>query len=193
LKHFDLVLSTDGSSSVAYQKAGINRKWLLQAVNPEWYEIIHHYQKKREVAFIGGNYGTRPKLFAELSNNFDFQHFNGGYRGIEHSKICATSKIMVADNAVNNLPGYWSNRVYLHLASGAFVLHPNVPGMNKIFQDKVHLVYYNDREDLIRKIRYYLSLDGKRNSIAKAGHELVMNNHTWDVRVKELWRYVSEL
>lgn len=193
LKYFDLVLSTDGSDSSVYKKAGINRKWLKQAVDITEYYPVKKNHYFYDVAFIGGSYGTRQKLFKELSQKYNFMQFNGGYRGEGHAEVCATSKIMVADNARNNIPGYWSNRVYLHLACGAFVLHPSVPGMDKVFKDGQHLVYYDNREDLMNKIDLYLGNDKERKRISKTGHELVKKSHTWDVRIDEWWEYVSEL
>lgn len=195
LKHFDLVLSTDGSNNRAYTNAGIRRRWLLQAVNPKWYYPLGEMEPQREVGFIGGGYGARPKMFRELRRHFDFEAFgqNGQYRGESHSKICATSKIMVATNAVNNIPGYWSNRVYLHLACGAFVLHPNVPGMEKYFKDGEHLVYYNHSGELVEKIKYWLKHEDERKEIARQGCELVHKSHTWDSRMGTFWRQVNAL
>jgi len=194
LKHFDLVLSTDGTDSSVYEKSGINRKYFRQAYNPDWYYPIES-KKVRDVSFIGHNYGDRKTLINLLNKKYDFKQFGQDNlcRGKEHSKVCASSKIMVAENATNSVAGYWSNRVYLHLACKAFVLHPYIKDMEKYFEDKRHLVYWKDLTDLQDKIDYYLNHEEEREEIATAGHELVLSRDTWSKRMEEFWHILSRL
>ena len=42
-------------------------------------------------------------------------------------------------------------------------------------------VYFENEEDLLRKIDYYLSHDEKRRAIAQSGHEKVLKNHNFDL------------
>jgi spore maturation protein CgeB len=193
LAEFDLVLGTD-CMNPAYKAAGINARWFLQAVDPDEYYPVHG-SIERDVAFIGHAYdGKRKRLVRELSERYAFGHFgsNNLCRGEAHAKVCASSRIMVADNAVNNLEGYWSNRAYLHLACAAFVMHPRVPGMESVFADGVHLCYYDSRDDLYDKIDHYLQRDDERDRIAHAGYELVRREHTWTTRMEEFWRILRE-
>ena len=46
-------------------------------------------------------------------------------------------------------------------------------------------VYY-DFDDLRDKVNFYLENDDKRKEIAANLHRNVMENHTWDIRVREL-------
>jgi len=193
LKLFELVLSTDANHP-AYGEAGINARWLKQAYDPKDYYPVEA-PVERDVGFVGHLYDRKRKRIAEvLSRRFTFEAFgsDGQCRGEEHARVCASSRIMVADNARNDLKGYWSNRAYLHLACGAFVLHPRVPGMSSYFKDKKHLVYYDGEDDLVAKVAYYLEHQGERGRIAEAGRKLVARNHTWKARVAELWRLLCE-
>lgn len=193
LKNFDLVLSTDGFDSKPYERAGIKRIYFRQAYNPDWY-----YPTKRserwDVSFIGQKYGDRRILINELNSRYRFHHigWDGSCRGEAHSNVCAASKIMVCENATNDVPGYWSNRVYLHLACGAFVLHPKVGGMDKYFKDGEHLVYWRNQTELFKKIDYYLARPKERKRIAKAGYELVRSRDTWDSRMEEFWQILCD-
>jgi hypothetical protein len=195
LRYFDMVLSTDGSQNKAYKETGIKRRWFKQAYNPEWYYPVNT-TLKHDVGFIGGAYNAkRRQMIYELNRRYDFVHYgkDGKCRGTEHSRAVNQTKIMVCDNAVNDLPGYYSNRVYLHLACGGFVLHPRVPDMEKVFEDNVHLVYYNGHADLFKKINHYLDRPHERKRIAQAGRECVSRYHTWDARMEEFWEIISNL
>lgn len=193
LEHFDLVLGTD-CMNPAYRAAGINARWFLQAFDPSEYYPVEA-ETAREVAFIGNPYDQkRRELLAELSRRYSFERFGhkDSCRGPAHAEVCASTKVMIADNAVNDRPGYWSNRVYLHLACKGFVLHPRVPEMERYFTDGVHLVYYDSREDLFDKIDYYLEHGEERANIASAGFELVRSKHNWTERMKEFWQILHE-
>jgi spore maturation protein CgeB len=193
LDHFDLVLGTD-CMNPAYRKAGINARWFMQAFDPADYYPVEA-EVVREVAFIGNPYDQkRRELLATLSRRYSFERFGhkDSCRGPAHAEVCASTKIMVADNALNDRPGYWSNRVYMHLASKGFVLHPRVPELVQFFLDAHHLAYYDSPADLFDKLDYYLKRDKERDSIAEAGCELVHRKHTWTERMKEFWQILHE-
>jgi spore maturation protein CgeB len=195
LTDFDLVLSPDGFDGSEYEKAGINRVFLPQAAAKEWFYPVEG-EKVHDLGFIGHGYGNRGRLFSKFSRKYDFRHV-GRHDEVRdvglHSAFCASCKIMFATNAVNDVPGYWSIRVYQHLLSKAFVLHADVPGLDKYFKSGVHLVTWKDEKDLFGKIDYYLEHPEERERIAEAGHKLALRRDTWDTRVEEMWRHVSRL
>jgi spore maturation protein CgeB len=91
-----------------------------------------------------------------------------------------------------NYPDYWSDRIYETLGRGGFLIHPYIPGIEKEFVDKKHVVFYEygNFQQLKELIDYYLINDEEREAIRKAGHELVKNNYTysnrWQTILKEL-------
>jgi spore maturation protein CgeB len=194
-RHFDLVLTTDGETTERYAEHGVRRLPLRQAIDPKVYKPAEFDEKYMcEVAFVGHIYtDRRRKLFKELRRRFDFKHFGQDDRvwGLEHAKICSSADILLADNYRNDLPGYWSSRVYLELGCGAFLLHPRVPLMEKDFTDRKHLAYWDDEDDLVEKIRYYLDEPEERRRIARAGCELVHRRDIWTERLKEFWELLS--
>lgn len=195
LKDFDLVLSPDGFNGTKYDKAGINRKFFEQAGSPDNF-VPCKSRKMYDLGFIGHPYKNRAGLFREFGRRYNFKNVGledecrGGHR---HSEFCAKCKIMFATNARNDVPGYWSIRIYHHLLSRAFVIHPHVKGLERYFEDGKHLVMWEDERDLFEKIDYYLAHPEERDRIAKAGHDLVMKRDTWDVRMEEFWNFVSDL
>lgn len=194
LECFDLVLSTDGSDSKWYEERGIKRRYLPQACDTSVFRPLEPDSRYAcDVAFVGHAYGKRATLMNALKRRFDFRQFGQSSEayGPIHAAICNSAKIMVADSYVNDCPGYWSNRVYLEVGSGGFVLHPRTPGLDRQFVDGRHLVTYED--DLIDKIEYYLRHDDERRAIADAGWRHVHANHSYEIRVGEMCELVSSL
>ena len=80
--------------------------------------------------------------------------------------------------------GIISNRIFDALAAGAFIISDDVKGLEEILQDTV--VTYKNREDLNRKIDYYLKHPKEREEKAKKGQKIVLEKHTFANRVEQL-------
>ncbi len=160
---------------------------------------------KRNVVFVGSKryhseWQYRTKLVDWLEKKYgnEFQHYgNGGIknvRGIDLNRLYWSTKVVVGDTLCLNFnyPDYWSDRIYETLGRGGFLIHPYIPGIEKEFVDKKHVVFYEygNFQQLKELIDYYLINDEEREAIRKAGHELVKNNYTyshrWQTILKEL-------
>ncbi|MGA1047807.1 MAG: glycosyltransferase, partial [Minisyncoccia bacterium] len=127
-----------------------------------------------------------------------FEHYgSGGYkniRGIDLNKLYWNTKIAIGDTLCIDFkyPDYWSDRVYETMGRGGFIIHPYVSGMEREFEDKKHLVFYEygNFEQMKQLIDYYLEHDEEREAIRIAGHELVKQKYTyknrWEHILKEL-------
>jgi len=194
LAAFDLTLSPDGFDSTPYERAGIRREWFQQAFDPLEHNTFFEREPTREVAFIGNLHSPgRAQMARELKRRYDFVRYghDNECRGVAHARICSQTKVMLATSARDDLPGYWSDRVYLHLACGAFVLHAEVPGLERHFTPGVHLATYK-RGELFDRLDYYLAHDDERERIARAGCEHAHAHHTWDRRMEDFWRVLHE-
>ena len=56
----------------------------------------------------------------------------------------------------------------------------------EMFVPGEEFVYYEDKEDLLRKTDYYLLHEEERRAIAKNGHDKVAAMHTYRHRVREM-------
>ena len=161
--------------------------------------------KKRDVVFVGSKkyhpeWPYRTHLINWLDKNYGsrFEHYgNGGIesiRGIRLNKLYWSTKVVVGDTLCLNFnyPDYWSDRIYETLGRGGFLIHPYIPGIEKEFVDKQHVVFYEygNFDQLKELIDYYLTHDEEREAIRLAGHELVKDKYTykhrWEVILKEL-------
>lgn len=168
-----------------------------------------YYEPKKlvnEIIFVGsGRYHEeweyRQKLIQWLHRTYrsGFKHYGSGgivksVRGDKLNNLYSATKIVVGDSLCLNYdyPDYWSDRIYETLGRGGFLIHPLVPGLEKEFKDKEHVVFYNydDFKQLKSLIDYYSTHDDEREKIRKAGHEFVKNNYTykhrWITILKEL-------
>jgi hypothetical protein len=158
-----------------------------------------------DIIFVGSKgyhpeWKYRPKLINWLQATYPkrFQHYGrdglGVVRGKDLNKLYASTKVVVGDTLCPNFkyPDYWSDRIYETLGRGGFLIHPYIPGIEKEFADKEHVVFYeyNNFEQLESLINYYLQHDEERERIRIAGHELVKNKYTyknrWEHILKEL-------
>ena len=194
LKPFDLTISTDGWIDM-YATAGLDRRWLPHACDMRTYHPVK-CEVTRDVGFIGHVYTKyRKNLLNNLKRRYDFEHFGNREEcwGPRYSETCNSVKIMVGDNCRNDIPGYWSDRLYLSLGSGAFLMYPRVPGIEKYFTDGEHLVLFDNEVDLHNKINHYLDKPEERARIARAGAEEVAKNHNWSVRIGEFSKILESL
>lgn len=194
LKEFDLVLGPGGFDCRPYENAGIkNRVYFQQGFDPEEHYPVRRRQV-RDVGFIGHAYDRRRDVLSELARRYSFEHVGQADEvyGEAHPAFCASSRIMLALLARNDIPGYWSIRVYLHLACRAFVLHPYVEGIEEEFEDGKHLALWRDRQELMAKIDYYLAHPTERRRIAAAGHKRVQD-FTWEKRMERFWTLIGVL
>ena len=77
-------------------------------------------------------------------------------------------------------------RAYDILGCGGFLMSNYQSDMVFSFNPGEDFVYYESREDLMDKIDYFLKNDAERREIAENAHRKVQNEHTFDVRIKEI-------
>ena len=78
-------------------------------------------------------------------------------------------------------------RAFDIMGAGGFLLSNFQADFLDYFIPDEDFVYYEDREDLLRKVDYYLNHEEERKAIAKNGHDKVAARHTYRHRVRELF------
>ena len=68
------------------------------------------------------------------------------------------------------------------------LLTDKIPDLEFLFEDRKHLVTYEDEKDLLEKVKYYLKNDTKRQEIAEAGREEVQK-HSYFKRFEEILKW----
>jgi len=66
--------------------------------------------------------------------------------------------------------------------SGGFFMTEYFDELEEFFDIGKEIVCYENKQDLVSKIAYYLKHDAQRERIRKAGHERCLRDHTWHKR-----------
>lgn len=181
-----LFVSSDGYD---WSKKGITNHFYLPGAC-ETVEVEFSPSPKRPIAFLGTLYSERRKRLADIVRSFDGDVLDVPGKwvfGSALAKYCQETKIILGDNIVNDCPGYWSSRNYVVPGMGGFLLTPLVPELDEQFTPGVNIATYTSSDDLGAVIQYYLSNDGKRETIRRASFEHVRKNHNWNERAKALY------
>lgn len=157
-------------------------------------------QIKYDLLFIGANTGNdRRTLLEEIAKKFDLVVAGARWEGTElhylpatygkgFSVLCGQAKISLGIHrrAGLNLDSYFSNRLLNLLASRAFVIHVYSKGMEDLFENHKHFVWFKSEQELFAMIDYYLKHPKKRQEIAKQGQKEILTQHTFDHHVKKI-------
>ena len=76
------------------------------------------------------------------------------------------------------------------MGCGGFLLSNFQSGFLDYFVPGEDFVYFENKEDLLYKIDYYLEHEEERQAIARSGHHKVRAGHTFRHRVKEMFDFV---
>ncbi len=77
-------------------------------------------------------------------------------------------------------------RAFDIMGSGGFLLSSFQADFLDCFVPGEDFIYYENKEDLVRKVDYYLKHEEERKMIAKNGHDKVATGHTYRHRVREM-------
>lgn len=73
---------------------------------------------------------------------------------------------------------------------GGFLLTSNADNLRDYYEDGKEIVIYNDINDLISKIKYYLKHEDERDEIALAGYKRTLKDHTYEKRFNEIFEII---
>jgi len=90
--------------------------------------------------------------------------------------------------------GYTSNRLYNILSAGGFCVTNYFPGIEDLFINHKHLVWYEDEDELMDILNHYYYKDRQeRNVIAEDGNLLYLDQHTATVRLNSMFNTMKQL
>lgn len=96
--------------------------------------------------------------------------------GADYNLVLNSTRIALVFLSKLNRDTY-TRRCFEIPAAGAFMLCEFTTDMASLFKEGVEAEYFRSREELLDKVRFYLSNDNARVRIARAGHEKVLQGH----------------
>jgi len=116
------------------------------------------------------------------------ENFRGAVFNIDYYYVLSRSKIVLNHHG-SILPWAHNLRLFETTGVGSFLLTDNLPGIDELFEVGKEVETYNNADDCIDKIKYYLSHDEEREEIAKEGQKRVLREHTYEKRIEKLVEY----
>lgn len=181
--------------------AGFKSEYLEIGYDPEIYRPDGDKMACPEVVFMANNYVDmfplstfRSAIVKTLAMNFNslFGVYGSGWPGgsgnLNHSQPEESKYYRGAKIAINcsnfKEERYSSDRLLRIMGSGCFCISHKFKNMDYV--DGVHLVTFENMNDLVDKIKYYLCHDEERNKIAYLGQQLVLSRNTFRHQVKNI-------
>ena len=184
-RHMDYVLPTSAGDFLhTYKRAGVRScAYLPNACDPDLqyrYEVDDGW--KTDIMFAGRTYNPkvppspeRQEILERLAQMPTARLYGCFDRpavsGFDALRAISGARIALSINMINSVRLYHSNRFINNIACGAFTLAKRVPDSDLLFQDKVHVRYFDSVEEFFELARWYLVHEEERERIARAGME----------------------
>lgn len=163
--------------------AGINAFWLPLGCDPD----LHGHQpapKRFDISFVGNLIpGERTDLIQLIQQRFP-NTFVGQRFFEEMAEVYSSSRIVFNRSIADDV----NMRVFEGLCSGSMLVTNDLSsnGQGELFRDGVHLVTYRNRDELLKKLEFYLQNEKQREQIASAGRTEVLVRHTYRHRMETI-------
>jgi len=203
----DLLCTVARGQVPEFERAGVKRAaYLAEAHDPALHYPVEHADPDfiSEVAFIG-KYGrdshlaaTRGALIPAVAARFDLTLYGSGWSGLglavaradvypeQYREICRGAGIVLGCDWRYDVAWYFSNRTWFTLGSRGFLLTNYAPGLEEIFENHRHLVWYRSGDECLELIEHYRARPDERARIAAEGHAFARAHRTYDDFARDL-------
>jgi len=187
-------ITTSKEAFIKYKRNNLNVIKSQWASNPKYYHPVPAVEKY-DVSFAGQKYGPREKILEYLrENDISVDVFGKGWGNyvpfdkiisvFSNSKININISASSLDPKIKQIKG----RIFEVPMCGGFLLTDYVDGLEEYFDIEKEIVGYEDEEDLLSKIKYYLKNDVEREEIAKNGYRAALERNTWNIRFNHIFK-----
>lgn len=146
--------------------------------------VNHGRRRASHVARLKQRWGKSFGVYGDVGGSRLRLH------GQQLADLFASTRIVIAPDG----PGtdrYQSNRVYLTLGLGGFLLHPYSQVIAAQYEPARELVFYRDRDGCDELIAHYLKHPEERRRLQQAGREATLARNLYRHRVAELLEIVE--
>lgn len=202
-RHIDLTMFSNMVDVGMLKSKGIASEYLDIGYDPEIYtptgEKLYNIP---EIVYPANNYNQFPLseyrqemikiLRVTFGNKFGiygngWNLSNGSFMGNQTGEASLYRSCKIAINLSNfQYQRYSSDRMLRIMGSGAFCLSHRYPDIEIDYEHGKDLIIWEDFNDLIDKISYFLKNEKQRYEIARQGHETVLKSHTFDCMAKNI-------
>lgn len=196
---FNFCSTTDPSAPEMYKKLGYGNVMLNPwGIDPA---LFRKMDKKHlyDVSFVGAAYHHRKKLMKRLTaKGINIKCFGPGWDsgvlGLEQmvevfnqSRINLNFSKSMYDPNIRML----KSRPFEVSASGGFVLTETTPALGDYYDLEKEVGVFEDEEELVEKLRYYLSHGEERQLMAEAAYKRTLKDHTSQKRLRKIFSWIE--
>ncbi len=137
---------------------------------------------------LWGNGWTKEEKYAKYA-------MGPAENGETLSKIYQASKIVLGNNVMTTAAA----RAWESMLSGAFYLSNYIPpedditDIRKIVKENEELIMFYDKEDLLRKVDYYLNHEEERKRMAEIGRKAALERMTFDKLMEKVIEEIPKI
>lgn len=205
LKYYDLVITTKSYNVDELSMLGAKRVlFLYQAYSKTKHKSHPCDTYKYEVLFIGYFEEERYESMLYLAKNgikiviygSGWEKYQNSHKNLmihnnvliaeEYAKAISCAKISLCFLRKINRDLHTSRSIEIPACQG-FMIAERTDEHKKLFKENKEAVYFDSNEELLEKVKYYLSNDKEREQITKAGYDKVLNGeYSYDDMVKRI-------
>ncbi len=131
---------------------------------------------------------TRRKVVNDLSRKYNVAVRNNTRNHV--SEFYSQSKIVFgASDFKYEL--YTSNRIFVAMSCQRAYLTNKFPGIERLFKNKEHLLWFENYSEVMDIADYYLKHDSERNRIAENAARITHAKHTYKERLKNIFDVIE--
>ena len=197
----DWIVTTDHDAIPKYRDCGLGDRAILSqwAVNHRLYRPTHEVQDI-DVSFVGQPHSNRVEIIDRLRRAgidvkvFGFGWGDAGHRLPFHEMVRTFSRSRINLNMANALDGssqQIKGRNFEVPGCKGFLLTDRVPQLDSYFEPDREIALFDDEDDLVRKVQFYLQHEEQRRRIATLGYARCLREHTWDHRFHQLFDQIG--
>jgi len=178
---FHVTVTPDYQSTQLFNQFGVDALWMTHWADQRIFYPRSDIQEQFDCVTTCGprGGGLTEQIKAALGDAFNNERY---FYGEDHAKRLCMGKMVFQCSQFKEV----TRRIFEGMACGKMVITDRLPldtKLHELFIDGEDIVYFNDAQDAIEKIKYYASHDAERLAIAKNGYEKVMSQHSVKQRV----------
>ncbi len=208
---YDYIFCAGTEAVEIFKTKGLKKVfWIPFACDPYYHKPtlsqgVEERKLKKKIVFIGSFYPNRAKLLESIAD-LDITVWGPNWQMLKEDSPLQGKAFDIALNYEKWVKIYSaadivliihyddgktpcdqaSPKLYEAMACKSFILCDNQKDAKILFEDRKHVVFYENQSDLRTKVLYYLNHQEECKKIARQGYQEVLCAHTYEHRIKKI-------
>lgn len=197
--YIDYFLTCDKEAVKKYEELGTRSLLLLVYSNMDYFKRLN-LPKEYDVSFVGSKIADRAYLVNRIKkSNIQIYAFGKGWdKGYisfyEMLKIYNITKINLSfmKSYGNNTRPQMKCKIFDICMCGGFLLCEYISGIEEFYEIDKEIICFNNIEEAVAKIKYYLSHENEREKIVQSGWERAHRDYDMTKKLFEVFQKIEK-